>query len=123
VQRRAAQEHAGRRRRSPTPQHTAKCCSAAITRDLPQPPTNTQLLWVGERELVLVDRADTLPTSCRASRADKAVAHRETACSCSMLDVEAKGGGEMRGTKSPQQCWSRRFVVAGMVLRTREVDD
>jgi hypothetical protein len=38
-----------------------------------------------------------------------------------MLDVEAKGGGDI--TKSHQQCWSRRFVVAGMVLRTREVDD
>jgi hypothetical protein len=35
-----------------------------------------------------------------------------------MLDVEAKGGGEMRGTKSHQQCCSRRFVAA-----TREVDD
>jgi hypothetical protein len=40
-----------------------------------------------------------------------------------MLDVEAKGGGEMRGTKSHQQCWSRSFVVAVLVLRTREVDD
>jgi hypothetical protein len=38
-----------------------------------------------------------------------------------MLDVEDNGGGEMRGTKSHQQCWSRRFVAA--VLRTREVDD
>jgi hypothetical protein len=36
-----------------------------------------------------------------------------------MLDVEAKGGGEMRGTKH-QQCWSRRFVAAVLVLRTRE---
>jgi hypothetical protein len=29
----------------------------------------------------------------------------------------------MRGTKSHQQCWSRRFVAAVLVLRTREVDD
>jgi hypothetical protein len=34
-----------------------------------------------------------------------------------MLDVEAKGG-----TKS-HQCWSRRFVAAVLMLRTREVDD
>jgi hypothetical protein len=59
----------------------------------------------GERELALVDRADTLPTSCRASRADKAVAHSEKACSCSMLNVEAKGGGKMHGTKSSRRCW------------------
>jgi hypothetical protein len=33
-----------------------------------------------------------------------------------MLDVEAKGGGKMRGTKSHQRrCWCQ--------LRTREVDD
>jgi hypothetical protein len=118
VQRRAAKEHAGRRRRSPTPQHAAKCCSAAITRDLPQPPTNTQLLWVGERARTR-RRADTLPTSCSASRAEKAVAHSETACSCSMLDVEAKGGGEMRGTKH-QQCWSRCSVAAVLVSAAHE---
>jgi hypothetical protein len=29
----------------------------------------------------------------------------------------------MRGTKSHQQCWSRRFVMAVLVLREREVDD
>jgi hypothetical protein len=39
-----------------------------------------------------------------------------------MLDVEAKGGGEICAAPS-QQCWSRRFVVAVLVLRTREVDD
>jgi hypothetical protein len=68
-------------------------------------------------------RADTLPASCRGSRAAKVVAHSEKACFCSMLDVEAKGGGEgrdMRGTKSPQQCWSWRFVAAVLVLLTRE---
>jgi hypothetical protein len=96
-------ERPGARRSPQALANAAKCCSAAITRDLSQPPTNTQLHWVGERELVLVDRADTLPTSCRTSRAEKAVAHSEKACSCSMLDVAAKGGGELRGTKSHQQ--------------------
>jgi hypothetical protein len=45
------------------------------------------------------------------------VAHSEKA----MLDAEAKGCGELRGTKSHQQCWSRRFVAAVLVL-LREVD-
>jgi hypothetical protein len=41
-----------------------------------------------------------------------------------MLDVEAKGGGEIcAAPKSHQQCWSRRFVAAVLLLRTREVDD
>jgi hypothetical protein len=71
------------------------------------------LHWVGERELVLVDRADTLPTPCRASRADKAVAHSEKACSCSMLDVEATGSGDMRGTKSRQQMLVSAFRRGG----------
>jgi hypothetical protein len=57
-------------------------------------------------------RADTLPTSCRASRADKAVAHSETACSCSMLDVEAKGGGEICAAPS-------RISNAGLGVSSR----
>jgi hypothetical protein len=102
---------AGARQR---PQH-AKCCSAASTRDLPQPPTNTQLLWVGERELVLVDRADTLPTSCRATRADKAVAHSEKAC---LLDARRRGQRRAAICAAP----SRRGGAA-VSAATREVDD
>jgi hypothetical protein len=41
-----------------------------------------------------------------------------------MLDVEAKGGGEMRGTKSHQQTLVSAFRRGGAsAADTREVDD
>jgi hypothetical protein len=41
-----------------------------------------------------------------------------------MLDVEAKGGGEICAAPSRiSKRWSRRFVAAVLLLRTREVDD
>jgi hypothetical protein len=95
------------------PQHAAKCCSAAITRDLPQPPTNTQLLWVGERELVLV----VALTRCRPAEH-----HAQRKLSRTARRRDARRRGQRR---RDQQCWSRRFVGwwCWCQLRTREVDD
>jgi hypothetical protein len=86
-------------------------------RDLPQPPTNTQLLWVGERELVIV----VALTRCRRPAEHHAqiklsrTARRLAPARCS--DVEAKGGGEISAAPS------RTAMLLLCQLRTREVDD